>query len=65
MNNIGLDHIYGKNIFNFKDKFTDNLNNENENISIYNRVSHSCDYFEIEKFTTKFTDTEKQKSFYL
>ena len=64
MNNIGLDHIYGNNIFNFKHTFSNNSDDSDDNISIYNRVGHSCDYFEIEQFSTKFQNTEKQISFY-
>ena len=45
MNNIGLDHIYSNNMYDFKDKFADNLNDNGDNTSIYNHVGHSCEYF--------------------
>ena len=51
-------------MFNFKDKFADNSNDKDDNLSIYNRVGHTCEYFEAEQFVTKFGDTEKQISFF-
>ena len=63
MNNIGLDHIHSNNMYNFKDIFTDD-SNEDDSVSIYNRVGHSCNYFDIEQFCTKVSDTDQQISFF-
>ena len=62
MNNIGLDQVRADQDYNLKHI----LNNEEEDdndASIYDTIGHTCDYLELEEFTTKVSsDSRAQKS---
>ena len=60
MNNIGLDHIQHNEDYNFKNVL---LNDDEEETTIYSTIGHSCNYFEIEEFSSKVKSLSKQVSF--
>ena len=63
MNNIGVDRVCTDNNYDFKYKFNDSTDNNN-NINIYHEVGHTCNYIELEDFQQKVSDIKKQISFF-
>ena len=64
MNNIGVDRIRTDNSYDFKNNFNNNINEEQETVSIYGDTGHTCNYFDIEEFTEKAGSINKQISFF-
>ena len=64
-NNIGLDRVQTENYYNFKLNFNDSSNDADDASStIYDNNGHSCDYVEIDDFSEKILNIEKQISFF-
>ena len=61
MNDIGLDQVRADLDFNFKHVLN---NDEDEDSSIYNTIGHTCEYFEVDEFTSKVSSINKQISFF-
>ena len=51
VDNIGLDRVQSEEIYDFK---SDSVQGNNPNL-IYNTVSHSCEYYEIDEFQNNFS----------
>ena len=59
-NNISLDRVQVDNNFDFKQKLTNTTDGED---NPYNGIGHTCRYYELNEFKTKFSDCKRQISF--
>ena len=65
MNNIGLDRVQTDSNYNFKHIFNDYSNdNDNNSPTIYVNIGHCCDYVEIDNFSERVSNINKQISFF-
>ena len=64
MNNIDLDRVRNDKIYNFKNNFSNDSSDKDDNTILYNNIGHTCDYIDIFDFSNKYNLLKKQISFF-